>query len=116
MNGSNFGGSKFISSILTNNNIVKANWDNIEIYNIDMDNINAFRTTFMESIFNNCKISQSNFESCNFWCSHLTNITFEECNFVDACFNDTVFDKVIFRKCFLPENFMKKTGIQITDI
>ena len=81
-----------------------------------MDNINAFRTTFMESIFNNCKISQSNFESCNFWCSHLTNITFEECNFVDACFNDTVFDKVIFRKCFLPENFMKKTGVQITDI
>ena len=42
MHGSNFGGSKFISSILKNNNIVKAEWDNVEIYNISVDNINAF--------------------------------------------------------------------------
>lgn len=114
MHGSNFGGSKFISSILKNNNIVKAEWDNVEIYNISVDNINAFRTTFMESIFNNCKISQSNFESCNFWSSRLSKVTFEECNFVDACLNDCIFTEVIFKNCILPENFKQKTGLIIT--
>ena len=39
MHGSNFGGSKFISSILKNNNIVKAEWDNVydEVFSIEIN-------------------------------------------------------------------------------
>jgi len=108
LSGSNFGGSKFVSCKFNCNELVKAEWDEVIMENMEIDSIMAFRATFCESTFRNIRIKNGDFKLCNFWSAKFDKVTFENCNFEQASFTDASFSEVVFKDCILPEKFPKE--------
>ena len=111
LSGSNFGGSIINKCNFKDNQLVKAEWDDMHFIDVVAIGINAFRTTFMYGDFTKITFKDCSFTKCIFDDSSLDEVRFENCRFESTSFNNCKFKNVFFLGCDSDRSYAGIEGV-----
>ena len=113
LSGSNLSGSIFKKCIFKNNIFRKGKAEYVIFDQTDINNMDAFRSSFYEASFNDIVIVESQIANCFFSRSSFSNTVFKNVDLTSTNFSHAKFNNVKFVECILDKtNFENAIGLE----